>query len=775
MMHWSYSASTVMCLLLVATASTMAANERYATPETKLRKKLHIDLTDPALEANANLDLAARDPADAAHQVLARLTGPLHERLARIYKHATSPECRALIGEHFGYFLNAIATERSLPFTDFTFENQCPEQVYDFDDLPEGMHFGMVQNRTYQPENGTYVEPHSLKLCYAVLTHDSPKSTIRLIDALYEPGHIFVIHVDGKETSEPTYQALAEYASLRDHVHILAHPYRVRVNWGGFSMVNATMQILQYLFQLNGHTSGILDFDKVVHIASTSYPIASNAQIRKTIASYPLDANLLHIVMKPTKPHHAAWHYFVECDDRLHRLYRLKPLTAESGGIELYTSSQWFIISRDFAYYLALAKPGTLVHAMLEYTQHVVVADESFFGTILRNSPFCETHHNWHFLHLQFDKWESDLDSNVRDERKCMMPDPNHCGRSPTTMTSDYLDILEMTGDLFARKFDPDDDEVKDVLDAKRAREDAVFKGRLEAKRSVDVQFEGNGVLIVAKDTIKDKVPLCMGLGDTQNKVRLVPCFYHEVLPTLAEHWETGAVIEVETMLHNRWEIGPCSSDGNLTRLESADMVMTPGDYSPVGPRCMFKQLDGLRAGRCVDGESEQLQPGGPLHVFPCVKKWNQFLSVGNGTLAPRGSLHTTIPRHIVARIQSTGYYQESYMCVGVLERGDGDEEEWSEDVTKHGAKAERLDGPGRKSNSTELAPLSDWNGEQLVTTKCSNSGAVIEWIYVPFIVEDPLEEEDTTTVDDENMAEDEEEETSQDDEDDIDENNTEL
>jgi hypothetical protein len=115
-------------------------------------------------------------------------------------------------------------------------------------------------------------------------------------------------------------------------------------------------------------------------------------------------------------------------------------------------------------------------------------------------------------------------------------------------------------------------------------------------------------------------------------------------------------------------------------------------------------------------------------------------------------------------------------MCVGVLERGDGDEKEWSEDVTKHGAKVKRLDGPGMKSNSTQLAPLSDWNGEQLVTTKCSNNGAVIEWIYVPFIVEDQLEEkEDNVTVEEANMAHGEVEETSQDDADEIDETNTEL
>ncbi len=40
----------------------------------------------------------------------------------------------------------------------------------------------------------------------------------------------------------------------------------------------------------------------------------------------------------------------------------------------------------------------------------------------------------------------------VRDERKCVMPEKDRCGRSPTTLTMDYLPVLELSNDLFARK-----------------------------------------------------------------------------------------------------------------------------------------------------------------------------------------------------------------------------------------------------------------------------------------------------------------------------------
>lgn len=50
------------------------------------------------------------------------------------------------------------------------------------------------------------------------------------------------------------------------------------------------------------------------------------------------------------------------------------------------------------------------------------------------------------------------------------------------------------------------------------------------------------------------------------HKVKLVPCFYDDIVPTLAIGWETGAVIKEEVLPNNQWEVGPCSSDGFLKR-----------------------------------------------------------------------------------------------------------------------------------------------------------------------------------------------------------------
>jgi hypothetical protein len=403
--YWNKNTASHPVLWAVE-ASEDEEEERQSAAQRidELRDKVGVDFED--------LPLATATASAAASLVLDRIVeSSLQQRLTTLFAKAETAECRAKIAQHFGYFLNAIGLEESLPFSDVTFTNECGEPVYIWKDLPEDMHPGAIQNRTYQPlpnETAYIDDAANLKLCFAILAHDNPAATIRLMEALYEPGHVFVIHVDGKQQFDSTYEALRDYASNgHSFVHVLQHPYRVRVNWGGFSMVNATIQTLRYAMAVDDDEREPLEFHKFIHLSSSTYPLASNAEIRQRLASFPLDANFLNIIIQPTRPSNYVWHYFVECDDAVHRIYQLPSLTTAKSGAELFTSSQWFIISREFAHYLADPPPKSFVEDYLKYIQHVIVADETFFGTVLRHTTFCKKHHNRNFLHLQFDRWES--------------------------------------------------------------------------------------------------------------------------------------------------------------------------------------------------------------------------------------------------------------------------------------------------------------------------------------------------------------------------------
>lgn len=129
--------------------------------------------------------------------------------------------------------------------------------------------------------------------------------------------------------------------------------------------------------------------------------------------------------------------------------------------------------------------------------------------------------------------------------------------------------------------------------------------------------------------------------------------------------------------------------------------------------------------------------------MYPCVQQWFQFVSFGDGVHAPVGSLYSIIPLHIVNQIKTLGHSQSPYMCFGVYGRGNQDEVDWSEEANDEDDEEEEEEQP----DSIEILPLSNWNGERIVTTRCSNKDAVIEWVFVPFIVEESNNETSTQAV----------------------------
>ena len=309
-------------------------------------------------------------------------------------------------------------------------------------------------------------------------------------------------------------------------------------------------------------------------------------------------------------------------------------------------------------------------------------------------------------------------------------------------MYFDFDMYLQYFSPPSAQFVDARDSQVKDIVDAWRAKREASMQAYLADSSKerrpprLGMEFEGQGVLIVAKETVNDKTPLCMALGESSNEIQLVPCFYEGVVSNLLEKWETGAVVQGETLLHNRWEMSPCTSDGALERDDStAGLKVTPGNYSVTGPRCMLKQMDGIRAGRCFDGDTGDLYPGGETLVFPCVHRWGQFLSVGDGSVAPAGSLFFHIPAHIIQKLSRAGREQHAYMCLSVGELEEDEEES--------------LHPIELKSNR----PMSEWVDHQIISVPCTDTENTIEWVFVPYISDDDsdaaTDEVGNLTVDD--------------------------
>lgn len=263
----------------------------------------------------------------------------------------------------------------------------------------------------------------------------------------------------------------------------------------------------------------------------------------------------------------------------------------------MYVGSQWFTISKAFAEYLL-----TDTHFVPEYTdyaRHAMVADENFFATVIKNSPFCHTHVNYNNVHVQFDQWEHDKVG--RNPAKCLMPNPDHCGRSPTINTLETLPTLELSGEPFARKFDSDvDSAVLDAIDVMR-REESASKGAADATGG----YFFRDVSIAIASSRPGSPPLCVHMGPTP------------VEPVVLRQCRRGEDAQ-------SFEVGPCSSDGTLALEHGRPMRLEPGRFSR--PFCPVKSAPHQL---CLDLEGEGVEEGTSMISYQCGVKWNQLFSFG--------------------------------------------------------------------------------------------------------------------------------------------------
>ena len=184
-------------------------------------------------------------------------------------QNAKTPECRTLIEEEFVRQLMAVTFEGPFPFEDIMFHSQCPSAGE-----PYQMPY-LAKEPPKSPPNFTFpsriedkLDPETLSICYVLLVHDHPEFAMRLIRAILTPMNKIVIHVDRK--AEPVYHQLKQWTQGMDRIIFVPIDECAFVNWGGFSVVNATLIGMHYALMYAG------EFDYLADISGTSYPIKSN-------------------------------------------------------------------------------------------------------------------------------------------------------------------------------------------------------------------------------------------------------------------------------------------------------------------------------------------------------------------------------------------------------------------------------------------------------------------------------------------------------------------
>ncbi len=371
----------------------------------------------------------------------------------RITARAVTKECRDLIVSEYTRQLIAFSTEAPLPFEDKEFENEC----------------WSVQGE----EKGDRItfSPATLRIAYLILAHEHPDQVIRLIKALNEPGHIFIVHVDLKRAE--MYNHLEKWSNpsntpgeIASRVYLVPRAQSKRVTWGGWSVVDATLACMKQALS-SAHT-----YDFMLLLSGSSYPLQANRQIRAALAAASEKGDIINdIASKPDYRPPDRWYSYIDCDDKLHRVGRLSAPV----GLALYSGSQWWAISRAVASWLLSANKTSLPELFSAYARRTMVPDETYFATLFTHSPYCDGivrpyqgHAGPRLMHVEWGESGGWVDPEGDEGTKCLLPSHarSRCGRSPKVVTFADRHTVLASNALFARKFDATVEQSQLLLDA---------------------------------------------------------------------------------------------------------------------------------------------------------------------------------------------------------------------------------------------------------------------------------------------------------------------
>ena len=266
------------------------------------------------------------------------------------------------------------------------------------------------------------------ELAYLITAHRAPEQLALLLDAVYSPRNVYLVHVDACG-DRWCYERAAGFAARHDNVRLMA---RTAMVWGGYSQVQVFLDGLAWLLAWDQQ------WRHFINLSGQCLPLRSQAEITSCLAMHPERNHVLiaeaSFEQEPFLQERVA-HFHVE-DHRSHAVVivpEAQPGPTAPDGWRLRYGSNWCILSRRFCQYLCLA-PELLPLKM--FLRHTLCPDETFAPTALAGSPFAET-------------WCPDY------KRELYFPPGS---ASPAVFTMADLPRLRQSSAFFARKFDTEVD-----------------------------------------------------------------------------------------------------------------------------------------------------------------------------------------------------------------------------------------------------------------------------------------------------------------------------
>ena len=270
------------------------------------------------------------------------------------------------------------------------------------------------------------------RFAYLILAHRSPRQLRALIEAIFHPKDLILLHVDLKSLlgirpeRNGTWPMARQLARAYPNVKLL----RPRcTNWGGWSLTQILLDAINTALQTDDR------WTHFINLSGQCYPIKPIGAIRSQLSESigQVFVEMRPFASLPPDDWHLRWHPMIELP---HKAYALAGPRRPPADFALeYKGSQWCILPREFCVWQQQAPVGREIR---RYLRRLLLSDELIMQTLVNNGP-----------------WRDRIAPHYR--REIVWP-------GPKVMTMADWPRLQRSQAFFARKFDPDVD--SDIVSA---------------------------------------------------------------------------------------------------------------------------------------------------------------------------------------------------------------------------------------------------------------------------------------------------------------------
>jgi Core-2/I-Branching enzyme len=263
-------------------------------------------------------------------------------------------------------------------------------------------------------------------IAYFLLVHRFPAQFKRLFKAIYTPENQYVVHID-KSSGPVLAEEISAFLAPYQGVKILESQVAL---WGGYSLVDAELRGMALLLKMDRN------WTHFINLSGQDFPLKSQNYIQQFLKANPGKEFIRTLDQRKERPDtlNRISHGFVEKNGKIEGTGEARPFLA---GATPYIGTQWKIVTRGFCEFVC---HNPAADRFKDFYRNTFIADEAFFQTVMMNSGDNGTVIN---DDLRMIDWVPDGDIKLR---------PRNYG------VGDFAE-LQGSANLFARKFDAEDDD----------------------------------------------------------------------------------------------------------------------------------------------------------------------------------------------------------------------------------------------------------------------------------------------------------------------------